>query len=177
MSSGSVGLRSSTSGSQSRPHTMSAPIDNEFVITLPSNATHNSPAGNRPSRYETRLAHPLRLDGVWKAALINFTYPHEWSSLERDYHFTIPYPAAGEKLSGEQGTDFNEEQPLHYERWAEFLLQENLNLPDTRLARRLIHFSLRAPHWKYSDKVLCASDCSSPYETGKDNQWRVGASA
>ena len=124
---------------------MSAPIDDEFFITLPSNATQGSPAGNRPSRYETRLAHPLRLDGVWEAALINFTYPHEWTCLERDYRFTIAYPAPGEKLTGEPGSDFNQEQPLHYERWTEFLSEEDLNLPDDRLARRLLHFSERAP--------------------------------
>ena len=84
MSSGLVGLRSLTRGFPSRLNTMSALINDEFFITLPSNATQGSPAGNRPSRYETRLAHPLRLDGVWEAALINFTYPHEWSCLERD---------------------------------------------------------------------------------------------
>ena len=95
---------------------MSAPIDDEFFITLPSNATQGSPAGNRPSRYETRLAHPLRFDNVWEAALINFTYPHEWTCLDRDYRFTIAYPAPGEKLAGEPGSDFNEEQPLQYER-------------------------------------------------------------
>ena len=143
---------------------MSAPIDDEFIITLPSNATQGSPAGNRPSRYETRLAHPLRLDGVWEAALINFTYPHEWTCLDRDYRFTIAYPAPGEKLTGELGSDFNEEQPSQYERWAEFLSQEDLNLPDDRLACRLLHFIERAPHWKYSDEVLCASDCFSLHE-------------
>ena len=115
---------------------MSAPIDDEFFITLPTNATQGSPAGNRPSRYETRLAHTLRLDGVWEAALINFTYPHEWTCLGRDYRFTIAYPAPGEKLTGEPGSDFNDEQPLQYERWPEFLSQEDLNLPDDRLARR-----------------------------------------
>ena len=73
LSSGSVGLRSLTRGLQSRLNTMSAPIDDEFFITLLSNATQGSPTGNRPSRYETRLAHPLRLDGVWEAALINYT--------------------------------------------------------------------------------------------------------
>ena len=119
---------------------MSAPIDDEFFITLPSNATKGSRAVNRPSRYETRLAHPLRLDGVWEAALINFTYPHEWTCLDRDYCFTIAYPPPGEKLTGEPGSDFNKEQPLQYKRWAEFLLQEDLNLLDDRLARRLLHF-------------------------------------
>ena len=59
LSSGSDGLINSTLGFQSRLNTMSAPIDDEFFITLPSNATQGSPAGNRPSRYETRLAHPL----------------------------------------------------------------------------------------------------------------------
>ena len=86
---------------------MSAPIDDEFFIPLPSNATQGSAAANRPSRYEIRLAHPLRLDGVWTAALINFTYSHEWTCLDRDYHFTIEFPATGEKLTGKPGSYFN----------------------------------------------------------------------
>ena len=110
LSSGSVGQRNSTRGSQSRLHPMSAPIDDKLLITLPRTATHSSPRGNRPSRYETRLAHPLGLDGVWEAALINFTYPHEWTCLDRDYRFTIAYPAPGEKLIGEPGINFNEER-------------------------------------------------------------------
>ena len=101
---------------------------------------------------------------MWEAALIKLTYPRECTCLERDYRFTIPYPAPGEKLTGEPGTDFIEEQPLHYEQLAEFLMQNDLNLPDDRLVRRLLHFSERAPHWKYSDEVLCASDCSSTHE-------------
>ena len=91
---------------------------------------------------------------MWETALINFTYLHEWASVERDYRFTIRYPAPGEKLTGEQGADLNEEQPLQYERWPEFLFQDDLNLPDDRLACRLLHFTERAPHWNYSDKVL-----------------------
>ena len=152
---------------RSQRNTMSAPIDDEFFITLPSNATQGSPAGNRPSRYETRLAHPLRLDGMWEVALINFTYPHEWTYIERDYRYTIAYPAPGEQLTGKPGADLNEEQPLHYERWPEFLSQGDLNLPDDRLARRLLHFNERAANWKYSDEVLSASDCSSPQDVCK----------
>ena len=143
---------------------MSAPIDDEFFITLPSKATQGSLAGNRPSRYETRLAHPFRLDGVWEAALINFTYPHEWTCLERDYRFTIAYPAPGEILTGQPGADLNQEQPLEYDRWPELLSQDDLNLPDDRLARRLLNFTERAPHLNYSDEVLSASDCSSPLD-------------
>ena len=120
---------------------MSAPIEDEFLITLPSNIPEASASSNRPSRYETRLARPLRLDGVWEAALINFTYPHEWTCLKRDYRFTIAYPAPGEKLTGGASTDVNEKQPLDYVNWESQIPEEDLKLPDKNVARRLINFN------------------------------------
>ena len=80
---------------------MSVINEDEMVITLPSVPTQGSAAANRPSRYETQLAHPIRLDGVWVAALVNFTYPHEWNCLASDYRLTIAYPAPGLKLTRE----------------------------------------------------------------------------
>ena len=74
------------------------------------------------------------------------------------------YSAPGEKLTGEPCADLNEEQPLHYDRWPEFLSQEELHVPNDRLARRLLDFNEREPRWQYSDKVLCASGCSSPHD-------------
>ena len=96
---------------------MSEPSEDEFLVTLPSNVPEASAFVNRPSRYETRLARPMRLDGAWEAALINFTYPHEWSCLKRDYRFTIAFPAPGEKQFGSAGMDLNEKQPLDYMDW------------------------------------------------------------
>jgi hypothetical protein len=91
---------------------MSVPNEYEILITLPSNVPEAWALGNRPSRYETRLARPTRLDGVYEAALIKFPYPHEWTCLKRDYRFTIAFPALGEKQFGSAGMDLNEKQPL-----------------------------------------------------------------
>ena len=101
---------------------------------------------------------------MWEGALIYFTYPLEWTCIDRDYCFIIVYQALNEKLTGEPGTNLNEEQPLDYERWPEFFTEVELNLPDDRLACRLLNLQKRAPRWQYSDDELCASDCSTPQD-------------
>ena len=135
-----------------------------MLITLPSVPTQGSAAANRPSRYETRLAHPIRLDGVWQAALVNFTYPNEWTCLASDYRFTIAYPAPGKKLTREVALDLEVEQPMEKEIWPQFLSSDDLELCNDRLSLRLLHFSRNAPHWNFSDEVLYAADCSNPLE-------------
>ena len=57
--------------------TMSVLNEDEMLITLHCVPTQGSAAANRTSRYETRLAQSIRLDGVSVAALVNFTYPHK----------------------------------------------------------------------------------------------------
>ena len=120
---------------------MSAVNEDEMLITLPSVSTQGSAAANRPSRYETGLAHPIRLDGVWEAALVNFTYPLEWTCLSSDYRFTIAYSAPGEKLTGEVALDLEADQPMEQEIWPQFLSSDDLELCNDRLSRRLLHFS------------------------------------
>ena len=143
---------------------MSAPNEEKFIITLPSNVPEASAIGNRPSRYETRLARPMRLDGAWEAALINFTYPHEWTCLKRDYRFTIAFPAPGEKQYGSAGTDLEWKQPLEYLNWHTQLSEEDLHLPDKNIARRLLHFNNNTVNWHFSDEALFAADYTTPYE-------------
>lgn len=142
---------------------MSAPIEDEFLITLPSNVPETSAQGNRPSRYETRLARPLRLDGVWEAALINFTYPHEWTCLKRDYRFTIAYPAPGQKQIGRASFDLHEQQPLDYVSWQNQTTAEELFLPAKNIARRLINFTDNPHKWRFSDEAMFAVDYSTPH--------------
>ena len=137
---------------------MSAPNDDEFLITLPSNVPGKAAAGNRPTRYETRLARPLRLDGAWEAALMNFTYPHEWTCLLRDYRFTIAYPARGASLVGSPGGDLSQEQPIDYLEWHEHLSEADLRLPEKSLALRQLHFNEGTVNWNFSDEALFAAD-------------------
>ena len=53
----------------------------------PSNEEGNS--RNKPSLYETELAKPLKLPGEWDVALINISYPHNWTNLEKSYPYFI----------------------------------------------------------------------------------------
>ena len=142
---------------------MSAPMDDEFLITLPSNVPGKAAAGNRPTRYETRLARPLRMDGAWEAALMNFTYPHEWTCLLRDYHFTIAYPAPGTPLVGSAGSDVSQEQPIDYLEWHEHLSEADLRLPEKSIALRQLHFNDGKKNWNFSDEVVFAADYPTPH--------------
>ena len=73
-------------------------------------------------------------------------------------------PAPGEKLTGEVALDLEVEQPMEQEIWNQFLSTDDLELCNDWFSRRLLHFSRNAPHWRFSDEVLFAADCSSPLE-------------
>ena len=132
----------------------------------PCLATYQKHRRARTDLLDTKqgLLRPLRLDGVWEAALINFTYPHEWTCLKRDYRFTIAYPAPGEKLTGRASTDLNEKQPLDYVNWESQIPEEDLKLPEKNVARRLINFNDNTSKWRFSDEAMFAADYATPYE-------------
>ena len=44
---------------------------------------------NKPSLYETELAKLLELPGEWDVALINSSYPHNWTNLDKSYPYFI----------------------------------------------------------------------------------------
>ena len=44
---------------------------------------------NKPNLYETELAKPLDLPGEWDVALINISYPHNWTNLVKSYLFFL----------------------------------------------------------------------------------------
>lgn len=62
-------------------------LGDEFQVTLASNVTSN--IRNKPSSFETTLAKPLELPGEWEVALIDLSYPHNWTNLEKTYTVAI----------------------------------------------------------------------------------------
>ena len=59
----------------------------EFQVLQPSNVKGNP--RNKPSLYETELAKPLDLPGEWDVALINISYPHNWTNLDKFYQYFL----------------------------------------------------------------------------------------
>ena len=62
-------------------------LSDEFQVLLPSNVKSNP--RNKPNLYETELAKPLDLPGEWDLALINISYPHNWTNLDKAYPFFL----------------------------------------------------------------------------------------
>ena len=62
-------------------------LADEFQITLASNVTSNK--RNKPAAFETALAKPLDLPGEWEVALIDLSYPHNWTNLDKSYSLII----------------------------------------------------------------------------------------
>ena len=62
-------------------------LSDEFQVLLPSNVKGNPK--NKPNLYETKLAKPLDLLGEWDVALINISYPHNWTNLDKSYQFFL----------------------------------------------------------------------------------------
>ena len=62
-------------------------LSDEFTVLLPSNVEGNP--RNKPNLYETELAKPLDLPGEWDVALINISYPHNWTNLDKFYPFFL----------------------------------------------------------------------------------------
>ena len=59
----------------------------EYQVLLPSNVKSNP--RNKPNLYETELSKPLDLPGEWDVALINISYPHNWTNLDKSYPFFL----------------------------------------------------------------------------------------
>ena len=60
-------------------------LSDEFQMLLPSNVKGNP--RNKPNPNETELAKPLDLPGESDVALINISYPHNWTNLDKSYPF------------------------------------------------------------------------------------------
>ena len=62
-------------------------LNDEFQVLLPSNVKGNP--RNKPNLYETELAKPLELPGEYDVALINISYPHNRTNLDKSYPFFL----------------------------------------------------------------------------------------
>ena len=80
MSSGKVGPKNLTLGSQHLISNMSLSSRDELYITLPSNVPGSQ--RNTPADYETTLPTEL-LTGDWEVALLECHYFHDWSNLSK----------------------------------------------------------------------------------------------
>ena len=66
-------------------------LGDEFYVSLPSNVPGHP--NNVTEQYETTLARPLDLPGIWEVALIDINIPHTWMNLDKDYTVTIAIEA------------------------------------------------------------------------------------
>ena len=60
--------------------------ENEFQLTLPSNASITFSPDNKPANYTTTLPSPISLEGEWEVALIDVQYPHNWMNITKDVY-------------------------------------------------------------------------------------------
>ena len=60
--------------------------ENEFQLTLPSNASITFSPDNKPANYTTTLPSPISLEGEWEVALIDIQYPHNWMNITNDVY-------------------------------------------------------------------------------------------
>lgn len=58
--------------------------EKEFQITLPSNASCSYFPENLATNYNTRLVHPLDLQGEWEVAVMDIQYPCSWNNIAND---------------------------------------------------------------------------------------------
>ena len=63
--------------------------ENEFQLTLPSNASITFSPDNKPANYTTTLPSPISLEGEWEVALIDLQYPHNWMNITKDIYLIL----------------------------------------------------------------------------------------
>ena len=57
----------------------------EFMLTLPSNASAKYFPENTPSCFKVALPKVLELEGEWEIAIVNIQYPYNWPNYLEDY--------------------------------------------------------------------------------------------
>ena len=63
--------------------------ENEFQLTLPSNASITFSPDTKPVNYTTTLPSPISLEGEWEVALIDIQYPHNWMNITKDVYLLL----------------------------------------------------------------------------------------
>ena len=57
----------------------------EFIVTLPSNASVTNFPNNKANSYTVALPKTLNLDGDFEVAVGDLQYPHNWTNFEEEY--------------------------------------------------------------------------------------------
>ena len=60
-------------------------INEEFMITLPSNASVQFYPENNPSSYKVNLPKLIELEGEWEVAIVNIQYPFNWPNYKEEF--------------------------------------------------------------------------------------------
>lgn len=64
-------------------------FQNEFYITLPSNASMDHFPDNKAGAFKTRLAQHIHLRGRWEVAVAEIHYPRTWKNIQAPLSFTV----------------------------------------------------------------------------------------
>ena len=57
----------------------------EFMLTLPSNASTKYYPSNKPNSYKVLLPATLDLEGTWEVAIVNIQYPFNWPNFNEEF--------------------------------------------------------------------------------------------
>ena len=57
----------------------------EFMLTLPSNASTKYYPKNKRNSYKVRLPATLDLEGTWEVAIVNIQYPFNWANFNEEF--------------------------------------------------------------------------------------------
>ena len=73
--------------------------ENEFQLTLPSNASITFSPDNKPANYTTTPPSPISLEGEWEVALIDIQYPHNWMNITKDVYIIFIFGTTNKETS------------------------------------------------------------------------------
>jgi hypothetical protein len=68
--------------------------ENEYNLTLPSNASSSLYKNNTPSVFSIKLPTPLILEGDWQVAATSVQYPFSWYNLTKEATFLVAVPTS-----------------------------------------------------------------------------------
>ena len=57
----------------------------EFMLTLPSNASTKYYPNNKPNSYKVLLPATLDLQRTWEVAIVNIQYPFNWPNFNEEF--------------------------------------------------------------------------------------------
>ena len=96
--------------------------EDEFHVTLPSNASLDAHPENKPSHYVTELPHSITLNGAWEVAAMEVQFTREWYNLPKSYVLGVSIlnwsaVSASSSATGSSAPEFNNELDEKLNRW------------------------------------------------------------